>query len=56
MRCRHCNGTGEAPDKITLECITCQSKVTVHFASTAELLDKSNDVQCAECKQAKVQP
>lgn len=35
MQCRHCNGTGEAPDKLTLECVNCQRKVVVVFYTTA---------------------
>lgn len=50
MRCRHCKGTGEAPDKIVLECVGCQCKVTVVYNDTAELIAKSEYVLCAECR------
>ena len=50
MRCRHCKGTGEAPDKLTLECVNCQKKVTIVFNTTAELIEKSTDVLCSDCK------
>lgn len=49
-RCSHCKGTGEAPGKITLECVECQRKVVVTYQDTAELIEKSKDVQCADCK------
>lgn len=51
MRCRHCNGTGEAPNKIVLECVSCQCKVTVVYNDTAELIKKSENVLCANCRQ-----
>lgn len=50
MKCPHCKGTGEAPGKIKLECISCQCSVTVTYTSTSELIEKSKDVLCPECK------
>lgn len=51
-RCSHCKGTGEAPGKITLECVECQRKVIITYHDTAELIEKSKDVQCSDCKKA----
>lgn len=49
MRCPHCKGTGQAPGKITLECVGCQCRVTVTYFDTAELIEKSKDVRCRSC-------
>lgn len=51
-KCTHCDGTGEAPDKITLECVDCQRKVTVTYSSTAEIAELCQSVRCGECKKA----
>lgn len=48
--CKHCEGTGVAPDKLTLECIGCQRKVTVTFRSLADLTEKCLNVLCSDCK------
>ncbi|GEM_PF-5375543 len=53
-RCRHCNGTGEAPETIKLECIGCQKSVTVTYSDTKELIDKCEEVFCADCKKGTV--
>lgn len=50
MICPHCDGTGEAPDVVTLECIGCQKKVKVTYRSTAELMALCDSVRCADCK------
>lgn len=49
-KCPHCDGTGEAPEKITLECVGCQRKVVVTYTSTAEIAAKCESVRCADCK------
>ncbi len=49
-RCSHCKGTGEAPGKITLECVECQCRVVITYQDTAELIAKSANVVCGECK------
>lgn len=49
-KCPHCEGTGIAPDKITLECVGCQKKVVVTYRSTAEVLSACASVRCADCK------
>lgn len=49
-KCHHCDGTGTAPDRITLECIGCQKGVTVIYRDTAELRRKCEEIRCAECK------
>lgn len=49
-KCTHCDGTGQAPDKITLECVGCQRKVTVTYSSTAEIAKLCEDVRCTDCK------
>lgn len=51
-RCPNCKGTGEAPGKITLECIECQRKVIVTYHDSADLIAKSKDVRCTDCKKA----
>lgn len=48
--CRHCKGTGQAPDQITLECVKCQCKVKITYSSSDELIRLVADVQCADCK------
>lgn len=48
--CTHCNGTGEAPDKITLECVECQGKVVVTYNDTADVIAKLANVRCRDCK------
>lgn len=48
--CKHCKGTGVAPDKITLECIGCQRKVVVTYSNTAELAEKAERVLCGQCR------
>lgn len=50
MRCKHCNGTGEAPDKIVLECVSCQRKVTILYNDLSELSRAAKNVLCAVCK------
>ena len=50
MRCKHCDGTGEVPDKITLECVNCQRKVTVTYDSISDLTAKCETLLCADCK------
>jgi hypothetical protein len=53
MRCPQCSGTGEVPDKITLECVGCQTrKVTVTFTSTQDLIDQCDKVRCPDCKES----
>lgn len=47
--CKHCNGTGEAPDRLRLECIGCQKPVWVTFRNNDELTEKCLNVRCAEC-------
>ncbi len=51
-KCSHCDGTGEAPERATLECVGCQRAVTVTWRSTAEALRKCENVRCADCKKA----
>lgn len=51
-KCAHCQGTGEAPDKITLECVACQRKVTVTYSSAAEIAKLCESVRCTDCKKA----
>ncbi len=54
--CSHCKGAGQAPDKIILECVRCQAKVTVTFTHTADLVAKCDNVLCRECASQKVAP
>lgn len=46
------HGFGEAPDKITLECVACQRKVTVTYSSAAEIAKLCESVRCTDCKKA----
>lgn len=55
-KCSHCGGTGIAPDRLTLECVTCQCKVVVTFNTAADLVEKCKDVQCANCKKNRIRP
>lgn len=50
MRCPHCKGTGEVPNKIKQECVNCQRTVVVSYETTAELIAMSPNILCAECK------
>lgn len=51
-RCPTCKGTGEAPSKITLECVGCQCRVVITYQDTADLIAKSKDLYCADCRKA----
>lgn len=51
-KCTHCDGTGEAPDRMMLECVDCQRKVTVTYRSLSEMTELCVNVRCAECKKA----
>ena len=51
-RCPTCQGSGVAPDKITLECVECQRKVVITFHDSAELIELSKNVVCNDCKKA----
>jgi len=50
-KCAHCDGTGEAPDKITLECVICQRKVVVTYTASDDVVAICENVRCSDCKQ-----
>lgn len=53
VTCKHCGGTGKAPDILTLECILCQRPVKVSFEpafTAAEIMAQCENVKCSGCK------
>ncbi len=49
MKCRHCDGTGIAHDKITLECVGCQKPVVIRYQDTKDLARQAVNVRCSVC-------
>lgn len=51
MKCTRCNGTGNEPERVTLECVSCNRKVTVTMPDNhADIVKLCESVRCAECK------
>lgn len=48
--CKHCKGTGQAPNVITLECVSCQQKVRVTYDKYDSLIAICESVRCADCR------
>jgi len=49
--CKHCGGTGEAPEVLTLECIGCQRPVKVKLRGEENIIRLCVNIRCRECKQ-----
>ena len=49
--CKHCGGTGEAPEGLTLECIGCQRPVKVKLRGEENIIRLCVNIRCRECKQ-----
>lgn len=48
--CKHCGGTGKEPRKITLECVSCQTKVVLTYDENTNLAHEVSHLRCKSCR------